>query len=121
MRLSDSQRRALKADARELLMRVCAAAGLLAGMWLALQNPAPHAPVSCETAGTARIGACFNDVLFSTALPYVLSMSAGLVIGGFAGWLVGTLLTQPDAGAMRRAPRPGAPRATARAPHARRR
>ena len=97
MRLSHTQQRALKADARELLMRMCAATGLLAGMWLALHKTAPPVPASCETTDTAQIGGCFNDVLFGAALPYVLSMGAGLLVGGFVGWLVGTLLAQPDA------------------------
>jgi hypothetical protein len=119
--LSHIQQRALKADARELLMRVCAAAGLLAGAWLAVHKPAPAVPASCETSHTAQIGACFNELLFSTALPYVLSIGAGLLVGGFVGWLVGTALTPPDAGASRRAPQPAAPRTTARAQHARRR
>ena len=78
-------------------MRVCAAGGLLAGMWLALHKPAPVVPASCETTDAAQIGACFNDMLLGAALPYVLSMGAGLLVGGFVGWLVGTLLTQPDA------------------------
>ena len=121
MRLSDSHSRALKADARELLMRVCAAAGLLAGMWLVLHRPAPAVPASCETSQTAQIGACFNDMLLDAALPYVLSIGAGLLLGGFFGWLLGTALTPPDAGAMTRAARPPAPRPTAGAPHPRRR
>jgi hypothetical protein len=98
VRLSHVQQRALKADARELLMRVSAAAGLLAGMWLALHKPAPGVPASCETTGKAQIGACFNDVLFSAALPYVLSIGAGLLVGGFVGWLVGSVLPKAEKG-----------------------
>jgi hypothetical protein len=98
VRLSHVQQRALKADARELLMRVCAAAGLLAGMWLAMHKPAPAVPVSCETTGKAQLGACFNEVLFSAALPWVLSIGAGLLVGGFVGWLVGGMLPRAEKG-----------------------
>jgi hypothetical protein len=90
---SHSHRRALRTVIRELLVRGGAALGLILGLLWALNRRAPPASASCKATGTpGNIGGCFSETLSATALPYVLAMGVGIVIGATIGWLVSKLL-----------------------------
>ena len=82
MRLSDAKRRGLRRGVRELLVRLGAATGLAVGLLVALERPQPAASAACKQPAEQSIGACVNETVLATALPFVIAMGLGLVVSG---------------------------------------
>jgi len=83
--------RALRAVS-DLLLRSCAAGGLIIGLLWALQRPTPATSAACEQASAERIGECMGQTLAATMLPFIIAMGVGMIVGALIGVLVSRLL-----------------------------
>lgn len=87
MKLTAAKRRALRSGVRELLVKVGAAMGLVVGLLVAIGRPPPAPAAGCKQSAEQSIGACFNETVLSTALPYAAAVGLGIVIGALIGLL----------------------------------
>ena len=107
MSFSYATRRALRDGVHELLVRGGAAVGVATGLLWALERPAPVTSAACKHSSTGSdIGRCFNQTLLATALPYIVAMAFGMIVGALTGALISKLLL----GRQRPAGRPTAAR-----------
>jgi hypothetical protein len=91
--LSGRQKRALTAQLRDAIFRLFTAAGMVVGLFWAMNQPAQEPPASCSTNGKRdALADCVGDSLVASLMPYILAMGAGDRAGAVLGVLVAQLM-----------------------------
>lgn len=81
---SVAKRAALRTGVRELLVRLCAVLGSMAGLLWGLGQRS-GATAACERATANEVTRCTSETIVATALPYVAGVFGGLVLGAVVG------------------------------------
>lgn len=109
--LSTNKRAAVRAGVRDLLVRLCAILGSIAGLLWALDHQAGGSG-PCENAAADEVSRCAGETIIATALPYAAGLFGGLLIGALVGLAAAQLVVPRRA---RAAVRPGSGRSNPRA------
>lgn len=69
----------LASEASDAFFRLASGAGLIAGIFWALDHPAT--PKECTDTSSGALGKCMGDSLWTTIQPYVIGIGVGTIAG----------------------------------------